>query len=159
MFICPEVIAVDDLSIFPSVTFYIQKSQWREQPAWKRTDRSLLPPLPSPSPQRTCLVQSRLWPAQASLRGVSTMRTQHCGATCPLSALSCSPLFPLSSSSVPTSLPARSSYATQTPQWGIKNQWSVRVVSFPNVSWQISCLCYQYEIECEGEPSLLLLCD
>lgn len=32
-------------------------------------------------------------------------------------------------------------------------------VSFPNVSWQISCLCYQYEIECEGEPSLLLLCD
>lgn len=77
------VTAVDDLSIFPSVTFHIQKSRWREQPVWKRTDHSLLPPLPSPCHRRTCSAQSRLWPAQASLRGVSTVRTQHCGATCP----------------------------------------------------------------------------
>lgn len=69
--------------MFPSVTFYMQKSQRREHPAWKRTGRSLLPPLPSPFLQRTCSAQSRLWPAQASLRGVSTVRTQHCGATCP----------------------------------------------------------------------------
>lgn len=74
-------IAVDILSFFSSVFFYIQKSQWREQPAWKLTEHSLLPPLPSPSHQRTCSAQSHLWPAQASFRGVSTVRTQHCGAT------------------------------------------------------------------------------
>ncbi len=86
------VIAVGDLSVFPSAILHIQKSRWREQPVWKRTDHSLLPPLPSPSHQRTCSARSRLWPAQASLRGVSTVRTQHCGATCPLSALSCPPV-------------------------------------------------------------------
>lgn len=73
------------LSFSPSVTFRTQTSRWRELPAWKRTDLSTPPPpRPSPSHLRTCSVRSRSWPAQASLRGVSTMRTQHCGA--PLSS-------------------------------------------------------------------------
>lgn len=52
------------------MTFYIQRSQWIEQPVWKRTDCSLLPPLPNPSHQRTCSAQSPFWPAQASLRSL-----------------------------------------------------------------------------------------
>lgn len=62
------------------VIFYVQKSQRRGQRAWKLTDRHL--PQPSPFLQRISSAQSHLWPTQASLRGVSTVRTQHCGATC-----------------------------------------------------------------------------
>ncbi|TKS77880.1 BMP-2-inducible protein kinase [Collichthys lucidus] len=62
-----DMLRASDLSVFP---FYIQRSQWIEQPVWKWTDRSLLPPLPNPSHQRTCSAQSRFWPAQASLRSL-----------------------------------------------------------------------------------------
>lgn len=78
------------------VIFYVQKSQRRGQRAWKLTDRRLPPPQPSPFLQRISSAQSHLWPTQASLRGVSTVRTQHCGATClPQSVLFLPPPIPV----------------------------------------------------------------
>lgn len=77
-----------------------QRSQWRGQRAWKLTDRRLLPPQPSPFLQRISSAQSHLWPTQASLRGVSTVRTQHCGATCP------PPVCPLPALPHPSLLPS-----------------------------------------------------
>lgn len=97
--------------------FYVQKSQRRGRRAWKLTDRRLPPPQPSPFLQRISSAQSHLWPTQASLRGVSTVRTQHCGATClPQSVL----FLPPSSQSSPLTWPlVRSSYATRTQQLAI----------------------------------------
>lgn len=141
------------LSFSPSVTFRTQTSRWRELPAWKRTDLSPPPPpRPSPSHPRTCSVRSRSWPAQASLRGVSTMRTQHCGA--PLSPPHSSfspppPLQPtmspsLSGSSVPT-FPSR-----QEPHR--PNQRSVTLL-FPVLTSVASRSCDQSESEGSSEAS------
>lgn len=117
---------------FTFLFFYPQKSQRRELPVWKRTGCSP-PPLPSPSHQRTCLVQSPSWPAQASLRGVSTMRTQHCGATC----LSLPPSLP--------PLPPTSLYPSVPPTDPPRGQWEPMMRERISVSWlvlfceEISC--------------------
>lgn len=67
----------------------LQKSRWRKWLAWKQNGCRQLCPPPGPSHQRTCLVQSRSWPAQASLRGGGGGGPPDCGTLNPTISLFC----------------------------------------------------------------------